>query len=157
MNAQDEDLRRQVLDIGAGCFALQARKTANLIARVYNHAVAGLGLEMSQFSTLFLIAAGGGETVSDAARLLGVERSTLVRNLALLQRDKLIVKSEGGSAGYRLTSRGRALTRQAVPRWAAVQRQIEDALELPGERDPRPGMKALRAAARGVSSISDTR
>lgn len=154
MSEQDDDLKARVEGMGAACFALQARKTANLAARVYNQAVADLGLEMSQCSTLFLIAAERDESVSEAAALLGVDRSTLVRNLALLERDKLIARDHGDGGGirYRLTPRGRALVKQALPRWAALQDGIELELASASGGDPRPAMRNLRRAIKTAGS-----
>ena len=147
-----DDLRDAARGMGLACYALQARKTANLMARLYNQAVADIGLEMSQFSTLFMIAAEPDVPVARMADALGVDRSTLTRNLALLQRDKLIARDagKGRAAAYRLTPRGRALAAQALPRWRAVQNDIEARLGVAA--DPRPGMRALRQAARAVAN-----
>ncbi|MBN9064511.1 MAG: hypothetical protein BGP06_20520 [Rhizobiales bacterium 65-9] len=154
MPTADVTLRDAIRAIGAGCYALQARKTANLLARLYNRAVADLGLEMSQASTLFLIAAGQGETVVRAAAQLGVERSTLSRNLAVLARGGLIARGPGGSAGYRLTAAGLAMADKALPRWRAAQELIEARIASSGAPDPRPAMRALRRAAHDARDAS---
>jgi DNA-binding MarR family transcriptional regulator len=155
MSDLDDDvaLRDRIRGMGDTCYALQARKTANLMARIYNQAVADLGLEMSQLSTLWLIAAESIETTSRMAEILGVDRSTLVRNLSLLQRDKLISRDgqEGRRIVYRLTPRGRALVRQSLPRWAKIQAQIARELDRIGDDDPRDGMRTLRRATRAAS------
>ncbi|MET0607098.1 MAG: MarR family transcriptional regulator [Beijerinckiaceae bacterium] len=150
MSSQDDiSLRERVRGMGDVCYALQARKTANLMARVYNQAVADLGLEISQLTTLWMIAAESAETIAAMAEILGVERSTLVRSLALLQRDKLIArdKSGGRRAVYRLTPRGRALVEQSLPRWERIQSAIARVLGPPEAPDPRVGMRNLRRAA----------
>ena len=68
MSSQDDiSLRERVRGMGDVCYALQARKTANLMARVYNQAVADLGLEISQLTTLWMIAAESAETIAAMA------------------------------------------------------------------------------------------
>jgi DNA-binding MarR family transcriptional regulator len=109
---------------------------------------------MSQFSTLFLVASGQGGATADMARRLGVERSTLTRNLALLERDKLIARdpSQRRPVSYKATARGRVLAEQAAPRWRRVQDGIAAALASAAQPDPRLAMRALRAAARAAAS-----
>jgi DNA-binding MarR family transcriptional regulator len=84
-------LRDQIGTMGDHCFALQAPKTANLLARVYNSALEPLGLEISQFSTLAAVAS---DSITELGGALGVERSTLARNLRVLERDGLIIRSD---------------------------------------------------------------
>lgn len=149
VNSANDRVRAEIMDMGATCFALQARKTANQIARIYNNAVADLGLEMSQISTLFLIAVEGADTMARAADVLGVERSTLVRNIGVLQRDGFVTRSTGvGVAGYRLTASGRTMVEKAIPRWQSIQQSIERQIAQSNSDDPRPGMRALRRAAK---------
>jgi hypothetical protein len=77
------------------CFALQARKTANFLARVHNAALEPLGLEISQSSTLCAIALEQSDSITELGGAPGVERSTLTRNLKLLERDDLPVGARG--------------------------------------------------------------
>jgi len=118
--------------MGDVCFALQARKTANLLARVYNAALEPLGLEISQFSTLCAVALEQCDSITKLAGALGVERSTLTRNLKLLERDHLIGRSESEGRGsrYRLTSKGRHMLSKALPLWGDVQERICGNIEI---------------------------
>jgi DNA-binding MarR family transcriptional regulator len=141
---------------GMACYALQARKTANVVARAYNAVIASEGLEVSQFSTLCAIALGNTRSVSALAEGLGVDRSTLVRNLARLERLGLIDRhAQGRSVRHDLLAPGRALLERALPRWSQVQDQIERALtSLDKNRvdaDPRKSMTRLRRAARTLA------
>ena len=102
-------LRDQISAMGDRCFALQARKTANLLARLYSAVLEPVGLEISQFSTLAAVALERSDSITELAGALGVERSTLTRNLKVLERDGLIVLCErqGRCSMSRLTSKGR--------------------------------------------------
>jgi DNA-binding MarR family transcriptional regulator len=149
-------LRDQIGTMGDRCFALQARKTANLLARVYNAALEPLGLEISQFSTLSAVALERSDSITELASALGVERSTLTRNLKVLERDGLIVQSErqGRRSTYRLTPKGRRKLSQALPIWNDVQARFSTALlhSSAPELDPRMSLRVLRRAARTVGS-----
>lgn len=144
---------------GMACYALHARKTANVVARAYNAVIVGEGLEVSQFSTLCAIALGNTHSISALAEGLGVDRSTLVRNLARLERLGLIVRHvQGRSVRHELMPSGRALLERALPRWSLVQDRIEAALILqdngPADTDPRKAMTRLRRAARALTPIA---
>jgi DNA-binding MarR family transcriptional regulator len=157
MEALSNDrLRDQIGTMGDECFALQARKTANLLARVYNAALEPLGLEISQFSTLCAVALERSDSITELAGALGVERSTLTRNLKILDRDGLIVRSEyqGRRSTYRLTSKGRRILFKALPIWNDVQARFSAALSNSSapELDPRTGLRLLRRAARTLGA-----
>lgn len=141
------------------CYALQARKTANLLARAYSRAMAGTKLEIAQFSTLCAVADGGAGSVAQIAAHLGIDRSTLVRNLKVLERRRLIV--ERGRRGrrilYDLTKEGEELLSLALPRWQAMQEAIGQSLADPvaahqDSADPRRSLSALRKAVRTVEA-----
>jgi DNA-binding MarR family transcriptional regulator len=148
-------IRSQINTMGDLCFALQARKTANLLARVYNAALEPLGLEISQFSTLCAVSLEQSDSITELAGALGVERSTLTRNLKLLERDDLIVlwEREGRRSRYRLTSKGRRMLSKALPLWGDVQQRISTAMSNSAapDRDLRTGLRLLRRAARAAA------
>ena len=157
MSNADPDLRASVLPMGAACYALQARRTANLLSRAYNQALAGLDLEVAQFSTLCVIVAGRTTSVADMAEQLGVDRSTLVRNLKILQRRGLIAPRgrDGRRAVYGLTPDGEAVLARALPRWRAMQDAVDRALSVDRGADPRRAMGALRRAVGAAVPVGD--
>src|SRR5215218_588049 len=71
--------------IGRACFALHARMTARLLTRVYDAAVRPTGLRFAQFGLLGAIAHGSATSQTALADRLGLERTTLVRNLKFLE------------------------------------------------------------------------
>jgi DNA-binding MarR family transcriptional regulator len=153
MNETSDDLPARIRAMGATCFALQARRTANLLARTYTRAMASIGLEIAQFSTLCVVAAEQSLSVSEMAMQLGVDRSTLVRNLKILERDQLIVQSgrEGRRVIYRLTDKGKTLLAQALPLWERIQTTLSETLGEQQANDLRRSLSALRKAARRLS------
>jgi DNA-binding MarR family transcriptional regulator len=136
--------------IGRACFALHARMTARLLTRVYDAAVRPTGLRFAQFALLGAIAHGSATSQTALADRLGLERTTLVRNLKFLEQKGWIEATPGGGRGlaHRLTPAGREILARAIPLWERAQADIEARL---GGIDPdaaRGAMRALRKAAR---------
>ena len=136
--------------IGRACFALHARMTARLLTRVYDAAVRPAGLRFAQFGLLGAIAHGSATSQTALADRLGLERTTLVRNLKFLEQKGWIEAAPGGGRGlaHRLTPAGRDILARAIPLRDRAQGDIEARL---GGTDPdaaRDAQRALRKAAR---------
>jgi len=66
-----------------GCACWRLRQASRAVTRHYERALRGRGLRATQFSLLALLTQTGPLTVSELAAKLGVERTTLTRNLRL--------------------------------------------------------------------------
>jgi DNA-binding MarR family transcriptional regulator len=85
------------------------------------------GLRINQFSLLGAIETTGPTTVSDLARLLELDRTTLTRNLKTLQKSGLIDISPGQDKRERLVSAtpsGIDVMARAKPLWRGAQDRI---------------------------------
>jgi len=135
--------------IGKTCFALHARMTARLLSRTYEAALRPLGLKLPQFGILGAI--GHGTTASETvlADRLGLERTTLVRNLKVLAENGWIepVTGDGRGLRHRLTPAGQAILEAAIPLWQKAQDQLEAKLKDTDGEEARKAMRALRKAA----------
>ncbi|MFL4993045.1 MAG: MarR family winged helix-turn-helix transcriptional regulator [Microvirga sp.] len=135
--------------IGKTCFALHARMTARLLSRTYEAALRPLGLKLPQFGILGAI--GHGTTASETvlAERLGLERTTLVRNLKVLAENGWIepVMGDGRGLRHRLTPAGQAILEAAIPLWQKAQDQLEAKLKDTDAEEARKAMRALRKAA----------
>ncbi|MFL5185431.1 MAG: MarR family winged helix-turn-helix transcriptional regulator [Microvirga sp.] len=135
--------------IGKTCFALHARMTARLLSRTYEAALRPLGLKLPQFGILGAI--GHGTTASETvlAERLGLERTTLVRNLKVLAENGWIepVTGDGRGLRHRLTPAGQAILEAAIPLWQKAQDQLEAKLKDTDAEEARKAMRALRKAA----------
>lgn len=136
--------------IGKACFALHARMTARLLSRVYDAAMRPADLRLAQFGLLGAIAHGAATSETALAERLGLERTTLVRNLKLLAEKGWIEPVPGGGRGvrHRLTDSGRAKLESAIPLWQAAQARIEEKLAPLDPEEARKAMRALRKASR---------
>ena len=117
-----------VLDV---CLCHCTRRAARGISRLYDAALAPLGLKSGQFALLTAIAAHAPATVSQLGDVMLMESSTLSRNLAPLRRAGYV--SWSGSRGRRagsleLTAEGERLLAAAVVAWQGVQSALSQKL-----------------------------
>ena len=144
-----EDAQEACAEIRTQCLAFAARRTANLISRAYAARLAPLGLEPSQFGVLIVVATGKADSARELADRLGIERSTLTRNLTRLLDAGLLVgvPGKGRRISYSLTAAGRAKLAEALPAWQQAQRDMQEHLR-PGVADAaRASLEELRCAA----------
>lgn len=148
MIKDEASLRDEAAGIGRRCYAFQARKTANALLRAYNEWMKPVDLEMAQFSTLSAILQGDAQSIGELADVLGVERTTLVRNLKVLEKRGLIVVAARNQRRltHTLTPEGARTLALALPLWEQAQAAMEQALGPPKERDVRDALRDLRRA-----------
>ena len=105
-----------------------------MLTRIYDEALRPSGLRMSQVSVLVAIARFGehGAKIGALADVLAMERTTLTRNIAPLERGGLLrVARDPEDARARillLTRAGERAIEAAFPLWQAAQRRVRDAV-----------------------------
>src|SRR6478672_9045556 len=67
------------------CLCLASRKAARAITQVYERHLRSHGLRATQFTILTTLMVMGEAPVGTLAKFLGMDRTTLTRNLALLE------------------------------------------------------------------------
>jgi len=116
------------------CVSNNLHKTARAVSRVYAEEMRPAGLARSQFAILNLLEHQGPTALSDLARRLYMERTTLSRNLRPLERDGLVARGDyPGDARVKLmaiTTAGRSRLEEARGHWRRAQQRL---LELFGE------------------------
>jgi DNA-binding MarR family transcriptional regulator len=118
-------------DVRENCAALRARMAARKLTRSYDKALKPAGLKITQFTLLIAVEEGSAKSLTALADMLALERSSLVRNVKLLEDEGLIEAApsgEGRSLGLKLTKAGRKKLTQALPLWREAQTHVEDAL-----------------------------
>jgi DNA-binding MarR family transcriptional regulator len=106
---------------------------ARAVTRLYDDTLRSVGLRATQLAVL--AAVGGDEVVSitGLAKFMGMDRSTLTRNLAPLEREGLIrVGVEGWrrSRTVEITKKGRSRLREALPLWEMAQQTLQQRLGM---------------------------
>ena len=82
------------------------------------------GLRATQFSILASLALKGSTPVGELADFLGLERTTLTRSAALLERNGWVRSLRGGDGRehpLEVTAEGRSKLEAALPAWKAAQ------------------------------------
>lgn len=118
-------------EVRENCAALRARMAARKLTRHYDRALRPAGLKITQFTLLISVAEGKVKSLTALADLLALERSSLVRNVKLLEDEGLIESApsgDGRALGLRLTKAGRKKLTQALPLWREAQGEVETSL-----------------------------
>ncbi|MED5612037.1 MULTISPECIES: MarR family winged helix-turn-helix transcriptional regulator [Pseudomonas] len=114
------------------CLCTQLRRAARGVTRVYDDALQGIGLTVAQFSLLRHLARLEQPSISELAEAMGLDRSTLGRNLRPLQAEGLVVlQGDAGDQRNRLvllTAAGRERLEQGAQPWEAAQRRMYERL-----------------------------
>lgn len=111
------------------CVGLRAGRLQRLIGRRFDQALRPLGLSISQMEVLSaLTIIGTSARPSDLAAGLGIERSTMSRNLALMEQHGLIEPTEtsptGRSTRVGITDSGREQLAGATDAWRQAQESV---------------------------------
>ena len=110
------------------CACHRIRMASRAVTRRYDEALRPSGLRATQVALLAAIAAEGALSIAALARAVGMDRSTLTRNLAPLEAEGLLAL---GGEGFRrsrtlaVTAKGRARLKRALPLWDAAQRALK--------------------------------
>ena len=111
--------------LACSCFA--ARRTARTITQHYERQMKPTGLTVTQFTLLVLLSLTGPQPLTRFAGQLGVERTTLTRNLRALIDRGWVTESATGDRRVRelaITKQGIAAARAALPQWREAQKSI---------------------------------
>jgi len=111
----------------SSCVCVNLRRAARAISQVYDEALAESGIKITQFSLLRAVERNEPVAISALAEELDLDRTTMARNLAPLERDRLVTLAPGSDqrvTEVRLTPKGRAAVTKALPLWQNAQAEI---------------------------------
>lgn len=117
------------------CACNKVRMAARSVTGAYDDALRPTGLRATQFALLAAVGMEDAVSISALAQLLGMDRSTLSRNLGPLEKAGLV---KLGNEGWRrartleLTKKGRTQYEKGVPLWEKAQAALRRKL---GDRD----------------------
>ena len=138
------------------CPALQARMAARRITAFMEAAMRGTGLSSPQFGLLAHIAASPEGTIGSLAERLGLDQSTLSRNLRGLERDGLVeivvAEEDLRRRAVWLTEGGARRLEAAIPAWREAMAGLAGLIDL-----GRIAAVTADTAALSAGAISRTR
>jgi DNA-binding MarR family transcriptional regulator len=106
---------------------------ARAVTRLYDDKLRSVGLRATQLAVLVAIGDDDVVSITALAKFMGMDRSTLTRNLAPLEREGLIrVGIEGWrrSRTVEITKKGRLRLREALPLWEQAQEALRRKLGI---------------------------
>lgn len=124
--------------IVAECTCFHLRRTARVVTQIFDEYLAPGGLKATQFTLLVALARSGSAAVTALSRALGMDRTTLTRNLKPLQRQgwvEIVTGEDRRTRAIRLTGAGRKALGQASPLWQSAQREVVRRIGKPRWRD----------------------
>jgi DNA-binding MarR family transcriptional regulator len=120
----------------AACYCLASRQAARKITRLYDSLMQESGIRATQFTILSQLMLRGAMPVGKLAGFLGMERTTLTRNLVPLETQKWISAKPGEDPRARviaITTQGRGVVRRSFPHWAKAQAEAGKLLGADGQ------------------------
>ena len=113
-------------EVGGACLGMRVARLHRIVARVYEQALQTVGLSLPQMEilTVLITAAGPVRQAALAAKLMA-ERSTVSRNLALMQKRGWVTVAEtsptGRAMSVTITGTGEAAFTRASTAWHSAQ------------------------------------
>jgi len=112
---------------GLPCACAAARQAARVLTQFYDNRMRSSGLEAPQFTLMMALDEAGPCSQVELGRLFSLDKTTVSRNLKLLERNGWIEPVAAGDKRLRrfaLTSAGRKRLAAAKPEWKKAQDQL---------------------------------
>jgi DNA-binding MarR family transcriptional regulator len=113
------------------CMCANLRRASRAITQLYEDALRPLGLRATQFTILQALSLAGEVTQGLLGHILAMDSTTLTRTLDIMERRGWIAKRRGKDRRewqIRLSKRGEAQLKRALPAWRSVQHRVHTQL-----------------------------
>lgn len=114
------------------CYCTTLRRCANIISDFYDRELKETGLTIAQYYLLINLKRLDNANITQWAERVGLDRSTMVRNVRLLESRGFLERIEGPGKTFALSEAGEATLATAVPLWEKAQEKMK---KLLGEED----------------------
>ncbi len=118
--------RERLLNI-QNCAGMRMRRANRIINEFYNRIMQSSGLHANQYAILVPPYLKPGMTLGELAKTVALDRTTLARDLKVLE-DRGLIKLERGTdqrtREVRVTEQGHRTMLKALPLWEEAQRQV---------------------------------
>lgn len=117
-------------DAARVCACFNLRKASRAVSKLFDDTLQPIGLRSTQFVTLLAIHVNEPIGLSALAREMVADRSTLTRNLNVLEREGMLKQkpARGRAHLYALTDKGRRVLIEGIPLWEKAQTRFVDQL-----------------------------
>lgn len=128
------------------CSCTLLRQAARRTSSIYDEALLPLGINVAQFSLLRRLNRAGMLSLTELARMVELDRSTVGRNAKVLERMGFIEAGNGQDhreSNLRLSEKGLDILALGAPLWDKAQADIEAKLGRDGVEHLQALLKAL--------------
>ena len=141
------------------CVCTTLRKASRAVTRAYDEGLSDSGMTITQFAVLRNLDRQGQMPLSRLAELLVMDRTSLYRLIAPLERqDRVrIVNGVGRAKLASITDAGRAAMAAATPAWERVQERLTLAMGTEAWSALQAQLRVLGSAARDEATNGGTR
>lgn len=116
------------------CLVLNTRMAARAVTRLCDRKLRHHGVTAAQFNILGSLVGQEGRSITELAQAIAMDRSTLSRNLALLERKGIVTTKPAEHGNGRismLTEHGHELVESIMPDWRKAQMELRATLSNP--------------------------
>jgi DNA-binding MarR family transcriptional regulator len=132
-NLSDQQERERLAQLAAGCVCNNIRRASRAVTNYYDSVLGEVSnLRVSQAILLVIVYLAGPQTVNDLAKMMGLDRTTLGRNLKPLVQQGLLTLTPGDDQRTRivtLTAPGCEAILRVVPQWERAQAHMVAGME----------------------------
>lgn len=140
---------------GLSCALAATRRTARLMTQFYDACLLEAGIEAAQFALLLALDTAKDKGQAALGQMLGMDKTTLSRNLKVLRAKGWVESVAGDDARRRsiaLTAEGRSRLREAKPAWRKAGEMLREGMT---EREWSAMWSSLEAMTRAVAKAGE--
>lgn len=132
------------------CALATTRRTARLLTQLYDSHLSEYGVEAAQFALLMMLDKAPDKGQAAVCRALGMDKTTLSRNLKVLRSRGWVASEVGEDARERnlsLTEKGRSVLAKARPAWRRAQESLRSEMSEKEWKEIWATMEAMTKAS----------
>lgn len=120
-----DNIRKKAKEVAEQCYVVRLRTLNRIVTKYYNDAFAGADLTSGQFNILTAMILLSPTTGVELSALLHMEKSTLSRNLKLMEQNRWIeMEAQGRKILLTVSESGRNTYEATLPHWRFTQEKI---------------------------------
>ena len=139
------------LDECMDCLCYQFRKTSRIVINFYDDALKSADLKSNQFLILVAVAFMKSTNFKTLAEFLGIDQSTLARNLVTVEKQSFVTVKPGKNRREKiitLSRKGKQKLASAFPLWQKAQKSLLEKVGIERWHELKAEMDEVAAAAR---------
>ena len=139
------------LDESMDCLCYQFRKTSRIVINFYDDALKSADLKSNQFLILVAVAFMKSTNFKTLAEFLGIDQSTLARNLVTVEKQSFVTVKPGKNRREKiitLSRKGKQKLASAFPLWQKAQKSLLEKVGIERWHELKAEMDEVAAAAR---------